>query len=179
MCIYSPNDETERKKFLGTLPSYLHGNKRIIMGGDYNFVENISLDKIGSNPTFGDTGVFHLIDCFRQKHPNVKEYTWHSNTVHCRLDRFYVDNELITWVENIYHSPCTLSDHDFVELIFKDVDFNRRAYGPGYWKCNVSLLKDPKLKAEIENVYGTPNVLLSLKMATGGKSVKVTFKIQL
>jgi hypothetical protein len=48
--VYCPVEE-ERKKipFIENLLGYLPGNTPLILGGDFNFVENIQLDKIGGN----------------------------------------------------------------------------------------------------------------------------------
>ncbi len=52
--IYAPNIEKDRKVFFVNLSRYLTCNRHIIMGGDFNCVENSTIDKFGrdSNPTF-------------------------------------------------------------------------------------------------------------------------------
>ena len=47
MCVYAPNDHTDRKAFLGGLYPHLGCNHVKVLGGDFNFVEDLSLDKSG------------------------------------------------------------------------------------------------------------------------------------
>ena len=54
--VYCPNEAPERKNFLSTLDSHIFGPYSIVMGGDWNCVENISLDKQGGNPNKGAEG---------------------------------------------------------------------------------------------------------------------------
>ena len=185
ICVYAPNNERERKVFFNNLDIYMEGNRRIVLGGDFNFVENISLDKLGGNPNLGNVGTtnfkafkssFNLKDCFRNKNPYSKEYTWHSTDVHGRLDRFYVDTEMFDWVENVFRSPCVISDHHFVELNFKAIDFNARVYGPGYRKCNVSILKDKELKNELETLWNGKCKQIFPKNEEWWESCKKQFK---
>ena len=56
VCIYAPNNHTERKEFLQqSVLNVLVSNRKLVMGGDFNFVENIDLDKTGSSAC-GDRG---------------------------------------------------------------------------------------------------------------------------
>ena len=68
-----------------------------ILGGDFNCVTDVSLDKGGGNSDCGDIGGdklttlcrdFSLADAFRNKYPNKHEYTWCnlSKTIVIRLD---------------------------------------------------------------------------------------------
>ena len=68
---YFPTDTSERLELLSTFSQYLSGAKNIILGGDFNFILDPNLDKIGGNLTKGTTGSktilekLHLLDCFR------------------------------------------------------------------------------------------------------------------
>ena len=48
-----------------------------------------------------------------------------------------------------------MSDHYYVDLSFKEILRNQDQFGPGYWKCNTSVLSDPALYKDIENLYYT------------------------
>ena len=50
MSIYLPNDITERKQFLREIDRFFYTSAPLIVGGDWNFVENLNLDKFGGNP---------------------------------------------------------------------------------------------------------------------------------
>ena len=43
--VYMPNNAGERKEFISNLASFLVTKRHKILGGDFNFVENLSLDK--------------------------------------------------------------------------------------------------------------------------------------
>ena len=53
--IYAPNNPTERKDFIANLEDYLSINRTFIIGGDWNFVENPSLDR-NVTPSVGNIG---------------------------------------------------------------------------------------------------------------------------
>jgi exonuclease III len=54
--VYLSNDATVHKQFIDSLAEYTVGNKVLNLGGDFNFVENVSMDKAGGNPTSGSVG---------------------------------------------------------------------------------------------------------------------------
>ena len=47
--VYMHNDAANRKHFINDLEGYLITPREIILGEDFNFVENIELDKMGVN----------------------------------------------------------------------------------------------------------------------------------
>ena len=56
-------------------------------------------------------------------------------------------------LKDVTITPSTFSDHDYVDLDFKCFDPNSFQYGPGFWKCNVSILEDQQLINEITEVW--------------------------
>lgn len=48
--VYAPNDEGDRNIFFDELYPICITQRNIILGGDFNCVLNIQLDKIGGNP---------------------------------------------------------------------------------------------------------------------------------
>ena len=99
------------------------------------------------------------MDVFRTKHPNKKEYSFREGPIHVRLDRFYISDSLLPSVTRVSHTPCSVSDHYYVDLVIAPPDHDHLKYGPGYWKCNVSILSDPEL---IDNIYSVYNNELSV-----------------
>ena len=167
--IYAPNNEKERKDFFQDIYKLFVTKNAIILGGDFNCVGNLEYDKKGGNKDRGNGGWeqlfnickdFNLIDCFRHNNPSTKEYTWSSQGVSCRLDRFYISKCLSDVIEMMSHKLYTLSDHKLALL--KLLPFNHQKIGNSYWKFNATLLKDPDyidfmtlfLK---NNVYDFPN----------------------
>ena len=156
--IYAPVIPSERRLFFNSLHHYLLGNCPVILGGDFNCVQNINLDKRGGggNEMYGNFGSKqlislcddnNLIDVFRKLHPAKREYTW-TNSLHsmfCRVDRFYITEPLLRDVLSFQHHPINynFSDHGMIHIdttIAENVSYE---VGPGYWKCNTNILKDP------------------------------------
>ena len=155
ICVYAPNDSRERKLFFNGLSQFLVCDKFICFGGDFNCVENIHLDKSGGNLVFGAQGAeqlsiikqdFFLLDPFREKYPHLQEFTWFADNkteIKSRLDRFYISNSLFEFVESITHDKYNFSDHALVTVSFRNLLSVGNLRGPGYWKCNVSVLESP------------------------------------
>ena len=62
---------------------FLVTKRNLVLGGDFNCVENLSLDKKGGNLSAGDIGSsdlrqwrqdFELVDCFRVKNNSESVY---------------------------------------------------------------------------------------------------------
>ena len=126
-------------------------------------MENLQPDKVGGDPQCGSKGAdifkklcstFNLLDVFRRKHPQSKEYTYVSTCidVRSRLDRFYISSSLLSMVEMIVNSPNPYSDHAMLSLKFKAFDEDSFSYGPGYWKCNTSVLDNVAFVKEFEEL---------------------------
>jgi exonuclease III len=97
--VYCPNDHTERKSFLENLVHQVPHGHYVILGGDFNCVDNPALDKIGGRDRVGAssrpllqriTAKADLKDVFRSLNPDTKSCTYfsHSAGVQSRLDRF-------------------------------------------------------------------------------------------
>ena len=159
--VYAPNEGPERKALFASLPEILRGNTNIILGGDFNCIENPFLDKAGGDMQRGHIGAkelgylkqdFHLEDVFRSKFPCRKEYTWsNGNGVYCRLDRFYVNSDLLQFTTKTRVHHCSFSDHNLVVMEVRD--FERKLVGPGFWKCNTSILTDPNLVSDMRKLW--------------------------
>ena len=148
--VYAPNDEKLRKEFIKSIASHLGGNRRVILGGDFNFVEDTSLDKRGGHPARGSIGReemnglcadFDLADVHRHMHPMSMDFTWFSSSVSCRLDRFYYPRNYLSEIHNIEIKPLvpSISDH---AMVLMTVSTQSNARGPGYWKCNSKVLEE-------------------------------------
>ena len=136
-------------------PDLFHFN---ILGGDFNCIENPSLDKIGglSSGTFGFNSLksifaqLDLEDWWRKANPAPSKdnivTTWDNKSktksIKVRLDRFYTPITGFSFIKNITHmqTPEFISDHKAISLCLHDPE---QEIGPGYWKLNCSLLKDP------------------------------------
>ena len=131
----------------------------IIWGGDFNCVQDITLDKKGgraqthvnSQKRIQDImGAYDLVDIWRRKNPNVFRYTWHSSSnppVQCRLDYFLVSFNLYSQINECNISPGFKTDHSSVSINVVTTD---EARGRGFWKFNTSLLHDIDYVNEIK-----------------------------
>ena len=148
--LYAPNIPGERNDYFDNIKHFLVTSRTLILCGDFNFVVNTKLDKIGGNV---ETGMFgsksfnsiakshSLIDAFRYRYPDKISTTWSRNNIGCRIDRFYIPTSYKDYISDCGILPCALlSDHDFIfaELILN----NSINMGKSYWKLNNSILHD-------------------------------------
>ena len=56
-------------------------------------------------------------------------------------------------VGSISITPTPYSDHAMVSLLFKAFDVHLFSYGPGFWKCNVSVLNNIDFVSDFENLW--------------------------
>ena len=180
--VYVPTNKSDRSKFLKDLPLHLVNSKNLILGGDFNFVENISLDKTGSS-NCGDHGAnifkdlksnFEIEDIYRLKYPNGRAFSYSNNRMVSRLDRFYLSKRILKFAKNINYVPSSISDHGYVDLEFELP--NSPSIGPGYWKLNVSILDDPDVVSKIESAWLSDLVPLPLHDGAWWDHCKSVFK---
>jgi hypothetical protein len=129
------------------------------LGGDFNFVESIPLDKTGSS-THGDFGRrsfsivkqdFELVDIFRRLHPALQSYSYFNGSMGSRLDRFYISKSLVPHAVSVSYNSCPVSDHSYVDFVLARPD--TEGIGPGYWKLNVSLLDSSAVVEAITRLW--------------------------
>ena len=146
--IFSPTNPTERKHFYINLQKLIDYDRKTIIAGYFNIIENLFLDRTGGNPN--ETHIIgfetlktvknklNLIDIWRKNNPFQKSFTYNNadNTIHTRLDRFYINKTIKTIKCQII--PNTISDHYSVSL---HIQINKNEpKGPGIWKLNTSIL---------------------------------------
>ena len=168
---YFPCNSTDRLEFIQSLSHHLCGAKNLILGGDFNFVMDSNLDKIGGNLDKGTVGSkpfksviekMSIIDCFRFLYPRKRAVTWTRKNVATRnetsnyemigtrIDRFYISSVL---KENLVHfetMPCTCSDHDFIMINLSSKNETGVSFGKSYWKFNDELLDDANFVSAFE-----------------------------
>ena len=145
--VYAPNNPCGRVTFLKSIATYLVTNRSLILGGDFNCVCNLKLDKIGGNLDREQLGAsilkewvsdFSITDTYRFLFPDSVAVSWRNSTgVGSRLDRFYISSSLTESMSSSGILPCSFSDHDYVYVKLRDLE--GIDFGPGYWKCNNSI----------------------------------------
>ena len=96
-----------------------------------------------------------LLDIYREFNPSVKRYSWFKKDKTClpkcaRLDFFLVSNSISPFVTECNINPAILTDHSIISL---NINFSNFKHGPGFWKFNNSLLKDPFYVKEIKSLF--------------------------
>ncbi|WAR22507.1 YTX2-like protein, partial [Mya arenaria] len=147
--IYAPNVPGERNEYFTNIKQFFVTSRNLIILGDFNFIFDTRLDKIGGNVDKGSLGSkifssviknYGLFDVYRNKHPNTVKISWCKNGIGCRLDRIYFSLKFKGEIIDTGYMPCPLSDHDFV--YFKLPLNNDISIGKSYWKLNNSILSD-------------------------------------
>lgn len=118
-CVYLPNHAVDRAEFIRTriIPMKKFAvakGRQLILGGDFNFVHNPSLDRLtvsggivthptAQSETTANFWCSHpemeaLVDVWRVQHPTSRYLSWMQNGSAARLDRFYTDMEISTYI---------------------------------------------------------------------------------
>ena len=148
-------------EFLNSFSQHINGAKNVIIGGDFNFILDPNLDKLGGNLQKGTIGSktfktivvkFDLTDCFRHINPDKKSVTWTRSNVATgndkpnydmigtRINRFYISKYMCNSINTFDTIPCVCSDHSFIKMNLtanSGIDI-----GKSYWKFNDKLLDD-------------------------------------
>ena len=122
----------------------------MVVGGDFNLVQNIERDKKGGNRTTHFKSLeeiekfkenMNLTDIWRDLHPNIQRFTWRRNKpeIHCRLDFFLISSSLSTDALEADILPGFKTDHSLITL---SLGTKTNPRGPGFWKLNSHFLKD-------------------------------------
>ncbi|KAL9962757.1 hypothetical protein ACROYT_G031895 [Oculina patagonica] len=148
--IYAPNNDDRDffKKVFNNLSTF--ECEHIVLGGDFNLVQNIQKDKKGGNQTthfksLEEIEMFKedmgLTDIWRDLHPSTQRFTWRRNKpeIHCRLDFFLISSSLSADALEADILPGFKTDHSLITLSLATKSNPR---GPGFWKMNSLFLKD-------------------------------------
>ena len=131
----------------------------IIMGGDFNLVQNFSIDCSNyvniNNPNARNKLLnikteYDLVDPWRIQHENTKRYTWFGqNNKKGRLDFFFISKEAMNFVEKSNINQGYRSDHSITEI---SLSFSNYTKGRGTWKFNNLLLRDKDYVTGVKKV---------------------------
>ena len=140
MCIFAPNDPKGKSEFFSGLWRHTFVGIPLFLGGDFNCIDSLELDKAGGDYLAGDKGSVELKDfadslslcgVFRVKFQKRKLFTRHNkpNTNMSRTDRIYAPKSMISDAFGYTFYLCSYSDHDLVSVKFNcKQTFDR---GPG------------------------------------------------
>ena len=138
-------------------------DRNIVIGGDFNTCMNPFYDKSGgTNDNISNYSEcliefmteYNLMDIWRSLNPESRQFTWRGMTraglVQSRLDLFLTSAHMIYDVDFAEIRPGIRSDHNIINVKFLINEVQQR--GPGFWKFNVSLLKDAQYVDKIKNL---------------------------
>ena len=96
----------------------------------------------------GNMEMFDLIDIQRIRHPKLRKFTYESKSLRLksRIDFFLIAKGLTVNIKRI--AP----DHNAISISLTLP--NKCPRGPGFWKFNNTLLKDPQYIDKIHYTYG-------------------------
>ena len=186
--IYAPDTPANRPNFYNNIPQYLTQNCPVILGGDFNMVEDPKMDRgcVQSLPQFTTgltqlqtlTSSHNLKDVWRHQNPNKYEYTWPVKHHHTpsRLDRIYMSQNLIHKSTKADICPTQWSDHKYVTTQFLIKPPEPR--GPNYWKLNTSVLEEPEYQIAIKELITQQSILIPKFGSTRLWWDDLKFKIQ-
>lgn len=151
--VYCPPDLQERKEILKEIVPILMCGQEVIMGGDFNCIiskddrRSTTMIKLDSSSIdlIDIMKDFKLTDAFRIRNPDIPGFTW-SNGLSCSRIDFVFSTSDIEVIESSVE-PVFFSDHSKVDCVLKINGTNSR--GPGLWKLNTNLLKDPKVISKL------------------------------
>ena len=188
--VYAPN--TDSPEFYAKIVAELQscGEDHVVFGGDMNIVMDVNKDKKGGRRTQTKsaeilkelTAENEWFDAWRMLNGDKFQFTWKGGTplVMTRLDYLFVPLGTLLAVENCEILPAIISDHCPVVMKLR-TDYTLK--GPGYWKLNVSLLRNKELIDQVNEAIDRAKLRFQLlnpankweKMKLEIKSVMITY----
>ena len=150
--IYAPNKDSSNF-FMNVFESISkHQAADRIIAGDFNLVLEEGMDSINRKQNNCKSKVMLkeymkealLIDIYRDREPEGRKmmHTCRKPIVAARMDFFLINYGMQSYVTEVDILPAFKSDHSIVLMnvnLYQD-----QKKGPGFWKLNVSILKDIK-----------------------------------
>ncbi|CAI5459329.1 unnamed protein product [Closterium sp. Yama58-4] len=128
VALYFPGQAPPRGVFLGSafkeVAASLPRGEDLLVAGDFNMIEDPSLDKSNRQGVTGDNNRmkqmlsdFHVKDVFREFYPDERQFTFYcrSAKVSSRIDRVLASQSLMHLVARVSHQwlPMGLTDHKY------------------------------------------------------------------
>ena len=146
--IYAPN--SPQPDFFHNICNLIRniGNTDIVIGGDFNQVRDVFLDKSSKprlvhDPTCAALDVMSeelaLVDIWRVLHPQERDYTFysHPHSTYSRIDYFLISRSLVGQTIGSSIGNIVVTDHAPIELLLSSKD---TVPSSPRWRLNNSLL---------------------------------------
>jgi exonuclease III len=185
--VYAPNKEAEQITFINAISRIItkyeiNNGDNVIIGGDWNQVMNVNLDKCGGishivRQKYADKiaelmGTIDVLDIWRLRNSAKKRYTWRQKNplIKCRLDYFLVSQHMQEHIIKTDILPAMLSDHSPITLSLKFID--TPSIGPGHWKLNVAVLEETDYKTKMRE-----HLINMKKMYSGMENLNLQWEL--
>ena len=164
--IYAPTVATDRKVWMRKVGERIKKKKGIrVVAGDFNFVMDTKLDKIGGNKKKGTEGrdeqrnwevEMGVVDIWRKVNPGMVGTTWRSRgkkeekRVRTRIDRTLVDKKIIERTTEVRINRTKTSDHDVITWTLETkVERSKRPFQ----RIPVEILDDEEYQTEVRKIF--------------------------
>lgn len=165
--LYAPNcdDVNFYKNFFKQIESFQNCN--IIIGGDFNLIMDVNLDRRGTseyNHSKSHEALLdfmertNLVDIWRLRNPDQLQYTCHKRDSNqfSRIDLFLISESLIQSVQSASIKLSYNSDHSLITI---ECGLGGHKRGRGFWKFNARLLEDQEHNTEVEQALDVAKFL--------------------
>ena len=133
-----------------------HTSEKIVVG-DFNLVLNVELDRYGSSSNHPKAlkavqelmTDFNLEDVWRNRNEHTTRFSWRrmDGAQASRIDFALMSKSIENKCENITYMQAILTDHS---ALFMSINDRQHERGPGFWKCNSSLLNNTETLHELQ-----------------------------
>lgn len=153
--VYAPNVHQIRflRKVFRTAKPLKQG--RLIVGGDFNLVPDLSLDSTSAakrrrSPLQHLIATCDLYDVWRCHHGSEKDYTYYSPRFHSysRIDLILTDKWVLQTVTASVIHAATWSDHSPISISIEDSNGKHNSY---LWRVNNFILQHKDYSSDIAN----------------------------
>jgi len=165
--IYAPSTSREREyiaflnKLKNSFEKVYDSTSAIVMGGDFNYILDYSIDRKGGSIKTWDqckklfdsiVQIYELMDIWRVRNPKRQKFTWRRKSptaVQSRLDYWLVSDSIQGLIKDCNISPGIQSDHSAITISLSNCTVPK---GPSLWKFNNLLLDDTNYITQMRNV---------------------------
>ena len=165
--IYAPTQTAkDRKKWMRKVGREMKRKEGLrVIAGDFNFVMDTSLDKIGGNKKRGTEGrneqlewerELEVTDAWREDNPDTVATTWSSGDkkiekrVKTRIDRTLIDERLRNRTTDIEIGKTKMSDHDKITWT---IETRKKKNRIPYERIPTDMIKDEEYKKAVMRIF--------------------------
>ena len=155
--IYAPNSIANQCEFVQELHTILGSKKNIILGGDFNYIEDREYEKNNNKMWKNFFKTFNLCEFeWNIQNESIKDaYTWSKGNLKSRIDRLYCEIPNKNICEYAEICETSMSDHKMVICNLKINEKTQKINRNILWKLNESVLENEKVDEGIKKICKT------------------------